>query len=247
MNRMKLFQKIILSALILCTILGRTNGQNCQIPVLRTINNFSTQGFTISWDDFNQNNVSWEVEIGQKGFVRQFIPNYSNINQLQFVFDQLESGSTYEFYIRSRCNVDDTSDWNGPYFGSTVIENGGNCDLDIEIVDNNCPDLTAFLIQVNEGPFDVIGQDLRLSDLSLLIDHSWPPDLRISLESPQGTEILLSEFNGNAIDDYGDSTNDSCQLLAVFDDNACLSIEQAIPPLVGNYRPQQSLNSSFFW
>jgi subtilisin-like proprotein convertase family protein len=69
------------------------------------------------------------------------------------------------------------------------------------------------------------------------ITHSYDADLRISLLSPDGTEVILSDANGPGGQDYGTS----CDALTFFSDSATNSIVDASAPFVGSFRPQQPL------
>ena len=196
-------------------------GQTCLPPVLSKISDRNTGGFTIDWTDSNTSALSWEIEIGPKAFQRDFIPDISDIPGKSYEFTDLEAGTAYELYIRTRCNVSSVSSWNGPYFINTNIENGSSCYLDFDIVDNNCPNQQNFLVSVSSLPGQIIGQDVYLDNLSLIIEHSWPADLQISLISPSGQEALISQFRGSSIDDIGIHTEGECDQPAIFRSFSC--------------------------
>ena len=213
------------------------NGQDCDLPLLSSFENPSVDGVTISWLDFNSTAL-WDIEFGLKGFVRNQIPDVTNIAEKTFTFSGLESGSTYEVYIRSICVVG-TSDWNGPYFFNTVIEQGNACNLGLAISDDRCPIADVFLIEVDGYDNFALGQNIVLEQVELLIAHPWPPDLQLNLMSPDGIEVPLSIHNGNiGGDNYGDITQDDCAGALVFSDNACETIADAQPPFVGIFRPE---------
>ncbi|MAT90519.1 MAG: hypothetical protein CMC35_07480 [Flavobacteriaceae bacterium] len=59
------------------------------------------------------------------------------------------------------------------------------------------------LIPVNVPDSNVIGGTVMLDNVTIDITHSWSGDLEITLVSPAGTELLLSDNNGgSAIDAY---------------------------------------------
>lgn len=86
------------------------------------------------------------------------------------------------------------------------------------------------------GSFLEIGQNITISDLNLSLDLSYPYDfdLRISLESPSGTTVMLSYENGGMDADYWGTT---------FDDEASSSIVSGFAPFTGSFRPEQSLSA----
>ncbi|NNF22649.1 MAG: hypothetical protein HKN67_11965, partial [Saprospiraceae bacterium] len=234
--------------LILITMLGSWftgNAQNCELPVVTYFSNPTINGFDIEWIDFNSNPNYFEIEIGKRGFERRFRPDYSFIPGTTYTFNDLESGSSYELYIRTVCSSLDTSLWNGPYFYNTVIDNKTSCGLSLAIEDNSCPGGQPFLIYVDGFEDKKMGQDLVIDKLDMVIAHPWPPDLLIQLESPQGNIVDLSRFNGNGTDDYGNSRDSLCMGTASFTDNACISVEDFIPPFSGSFRPETALSNLY--
>ena len=76
--------------------------------------------------------------------------------------------------------------------------------------------------------------DLPLDDINVTIniDHTWDSDLTISLQSPSGTTVVLSDSNGGSANNYTDT---------VFDDDAATSITSGSAPFTGTYQPEGSL------
>ncbi len=216
--------------------------QDCNLPILSSFQNNTTSSFTLDWFDFNDGDVSWEIEFGEQGFARSGFPTIRDIAETTIDLTGLLSGVTYEIYIRAVCSNEEFSDWNGPFFTNTVIENSGLCQLNLEIPDNNCPLESSFLIEVDNHPNSTLGIDLTLDHLNLIIQHPWPPDLRVSLVAPNGVAVLLTEFNGTGADDYGFYDEDDCGNPIVFTDNACESIDVAMPPFVGAFQPESTLS-----
>lgn len=239
---MNIYGKLIIVGLVLSSSLSIQ--AQCSLPVLSDFSEPQTDGFKIEWIDFNSSFSSFEIEFGEKGFQRNFLPDIKDISDTQYTFSGLQSGKSYEIYIRTVCSPMDTSQWNGPYFYNTIIENGDACDLEFRIEDNNCPNGQEFLISVEEGIDSLLGVNIILEKVRLTIDHPWPPDLLVKLVSPYDSEITLSRHNGNGIDNYGDYSETDC-LSAVFSDNACLSIKDYPPPFVGDFKPEDPLSSLF--
>ncbi len=219
--------------------------QDCQLPIVTSIDNPATDGFTVHWIDNNSAVLNYEIEIGRKGFTRSFSPNIPTISDDSVRLSNLLSGSTYEIYLRSVCSADNISPWNGPYFYNTIIDNNASCDLLLDIPDDNCPDTRKYLIEVDVDDSYIIGLDYNIRSIDLNIEHTWPPDLQISLTSPSGETALLSEYNGNGRDNYGSPDNNDCRDMAIFTDDACLSIAAFPPPLLGEFRPLDNLRNTF--
>lgn len=85
-----------------------------------------------------------------------------------------------------------------------------------------------------------INGSLLMVTVDAFIEHSAVGDLRLSLISPDGTEVPLSIHNGKDGDNYGEDCP-SWQYGVVFDDNAVTSIKDGAPPYAGVFRPEGSL------
>jgi subtilisin-like proprotein convertase family protein len=85
------------------------------------------------------------------------------------------------------------------------------------------------------GSFLTIDQDITITDLNvqLNIDFPYDGDLAIYLESPDGTQVMLSSFNGGLDSDFADT---------IFDDEALVPISQGFGPFEGSYRPDGALS-----
>ncbi len=217
---------------------------DCRLPILSSVSNPSLDGFVTDWLDFNTGQVSWEIEFGLKGFPRTEIPNIVDIQLPTYKFEGLESGESYEVYIRANCDGE-VSLYNGPYFANTVIDNNASCNLQFPITDNNCPSQDAFLITEPFLPGNVLGEDVFLESVDLIISHPWPADLTIQLQAPWGESVTLSSNNGRGIDNYGDPTISDCSVPVSFSDDACRDIKISAPPFVGSFFPEDPISSLF--
>jgi subtilisin-like proprotein convertase family protein len=85
-----------------------------------------------------------------------------------------------------------------------------------------------------------INQHLTIADLNvrLKITHTYDRDLRITLISPTGTQIVLSNRRGGSGDNYGNATT-----YTTFDSQAALAISQGAAPFAGSFRPEQTLDT----
>ncbi len=80
--------------------------------------------------------------------------------------------------------------------------------------------------------------------VAVYLTHSYDYDLRLTLISPQGTNIVLSSNNGGAGQNYGAACDDPTNM-TVFADSAPGSIDSASAPFVGTFSPEQPLSSLF--
>lgn len=81
---------------------------------------------------------------------------------------------------------------------------------------------------------NVTGATGHIRDVNVMIDieHTWTSDLRIHLESPGGTRVLLVSGKGGNGDNFRRT---------VFDDAATKGIVEGNAPFRGTYRPEENL------
>jgi subtilisin-like proprotein convertase family protein len=92
-----------------------------------------------------------------------------------------------------------------------------------------------------DSPVLMSGLDSPLGrvEVGVYITHPYDADLKISLLSPNGAEVVLSTNNGQFGQDYGSN----CASLTWFSDLATNSITTAAAPFVGAFQPQQPLSA----
>jgi len=81
-----------------------------------------------------------------------------------------------------------------------------------------------------------INQDVTISDINvkLNITHTWDSDLYITIKSPWGTSIVLSNRRGGSGDNFSNT---------IFDDEAAVPISSGVAPFAGSYRPDGLLST----
>jgi len=84
------------------------------------------------------------------------------------------------------------------------------------------------LVPVAVADAGVIGTDANIENVSIDITHTWAGDLVISLVSPTGTELILSDGNGGSADNYTGT---------VFEDGGA-DITAATAPFTGTFAPE---------
>lgn len=92
---------------------------------------------------------------------------------------------------------------------------------------------TTSTLTVPVGAFPA-GEVLTDVDVTLSLTHTFVGELRLTLISPSGTRILLSNRRGGPGDDY---------TLTMFDDQAPTLIRNGTAPFTGRFRPEQPLAS----
>lgn len=220
--------------------------QDCTLPVVLNSRNVNTTSLTLVWEDFNTDPpLAWDLEFGLKGFQKDFIPEISGITEKQQILNSLIPGHTYEFYLRTICQDSVISLWNGPYFFSTHVDNASSCNTILEIPDNTCPSYSQFKIAVNETNDLVIGEDVILEEVDLMIEHEWPADLSIVLESPSGKRCTLIHNKGSGIDNLGDVEGLFCENSLKLSDFACQGLDDKAIPIRGLRLPDTNLNNCF--
>ncbi len=101
-----------------------------------------------------------------------------------------------------------------------------NCNLGISIPQDDCAQGLDFPLPINGLNNDLLGDNVELSEVRLIISHTWELDLRIYLRSPNGTRVPLSVENGNSAinNDYGNISIPDCAAFAAFTMDPCLPL-----------------------
>ncbi len=73
------------------------------------------------------------------------------------------------------------------------------------------------------------------------LNHTFDSDLRLSLVSPGGTVVLLSNRRGGAGDNYGSGTNNCAGTPTTFTDSAATPISAGVAPFAGSFKPDSPL------
>ncbi|MEL7119757.1 MAG: T9SS type A sorting domain-containing protein [Bacteroidota bacterium] len=127
----------------------------------------------------------------------------------------------------------------------TTISNPSNCNLNIQLTDNSCPEDLMFGdnpdiidIVVNNAVGTQLGVDVYLKEVRMLIEHSWVGDLELELVTPSGKSLNLLSDVGGGDDNLGDPTVSGCGGAMVLSADACVSITEGLAPFDDQaYRP----------
>jgi len=232
------YRKLLLP--IALTILHVTVGvSQCLPPTLVQASSTSTDSISIQWLYFGSA-AGWEMELVPRGATPTLAPTTAVITAQQYTFTDLDPATAYTIFIRTVCDDDNTSEWN-PITVRTDIPQPSPCLFDLPIKNNNCSQgLESFKISVEDTP-GLLGEDLFLSSVEVIIEHTWPADIDLRLISPSGREVSLSQNNGTVTDHYGDVTDADCEAVTIFSDLACEAISKNNPPFVGIFTPETPL------
>jgi hypothetical protein len=125
----------------------------------------------------------------------------------------------------------------------TIVSNPSACGLDIAITDNNCtsdgtiyqPEEVEIIENNNPG---ILGVDVYLSEVRIILEHTWANDLNITLLSPSGVSVELTANNGGGDDNFGDPADTLCNSYSTFAVAACTPVEEGLPPFLEEpYQP----------
>lgn len=94
----------------------------------------------------------------------------------------------------------------------------------------------------------VVNQNGAAADVNVRVrlNHTFDADVTLSLVSPDGTTVVLSQNRDTAIgggDNYGTGANDCSGTPTVFDDSAATAIGSGLPPFAGTFRPETPLSA----
>lgn len=242
LNARRRFHSGLLSVLFL--IFAQWGLAQCPAPIAMQPDNIYADSAHLVWLPNNaEPGVIFDLEIRQLNIPFSSNPTIFAIATPGFMVQGLLSGTAYHYRVRSRCPNGSTSSWSNAQTFYTHLPNPGLCNssLPIQFSGTNCANYNKFYIDVNNAPGDSLGANVFLKEIKLVIKHSFPADLRISLISPSGDTILLSANNGATTDNLGDP-NSNCTVTAIFSDQACQQVSESNIPLRGLLLPQEPIN-----
>jgi subtilisin-like proprotein convertase family protein/PKD repeat protein len=111
------------------------------------------------------------------------------------------------------------------------------CNVGIAITDNTCNAIAT----VPVSGIGVLNSGFALESVEVNITHTWDSDVDMSLVSPNGTIINLSDDNGGSGDNYGDVAS-SCTINTRFIMSAATAVTAGTAPFLGDYIPEGNLD-----
>ncbi|MBU1717828.1 MAG: proprotein convertase P-domain-containing protein, partial [Bacteroidetes bacterium] len=127
------------------------------------------------------------------------------------------------------------------YENNTVYSNGYSSGGGSSTI---TPSSGAISVAINDGTCDVnfathsinVGSSVTITDVNVTVNlnHTYDGDIKIYLQSPATTTVLLSNRYGGGGDNYTSTT---------FDDEAGTAISAGTAPFTGSYRPESVLSA----
>src|SRR5690554_1315070 len=103
---------------------------SCPQPVSLTAFNTSENSADLEWTE-EGTATAWDIEWGTLGFIPTGTPTITGVTTNPYTLTGLTTATSYQFYVRSDCGVDDgTSIWSGPFAFQTTADCSGSL-LDI--------------------------------------------------------------------------------------------------------------------
>jgi hypothetical protein len=208
----------------------------CKQPISITISDRTTTSVNVTWIDLNTSNEGFDLELIEKGTQRTEQPNQPIILPQETALTQLKPATAYQLFIRTKCTSTSSSKWTGPINFTTIISNPTACPSNIPLKDNGVE-----VLEVDVVENGILGTDVYLASVDLIVDHGWPADLKIWIESPSGQIADLISNQGLLNDNFGDVNDPLCGQTTSFKTYACDRIEDSAPPFIGEFGPQSSL------
>ncbi|WP_196892358.1 thrombospondin type 3 repeat-containing protein [Aureivirga marina] len=214
-----------------CPFVYNLDQNGTTVTLTSPANNSSTGIATInfSWEAVEHAD-NYVIEIAtDSGFTS--IVQTSTTAQTSFVSNSLSAGNTYYWRVKATNSCSESN--YSSTFNVSISETGCN--------DYDSTDVPVF-ISANASAAETltstitISDDITISDVNITvnIDHTYVWDLKLTLISPDGTEVILTEANGSSGDNYTDT---------LFDDDAGIAIADGTAPFPGSYIPQQALSA----
>lgn len=234
-------KRIITLFSLIILIAPHAFSQSCQLPFnIRFLNKTDTS-VDVTWSDINPNPKGWEIEIVKRGESRTNMPSFPIFTDKEAFIQNLEPSTSYELYIRTVC-VDNYSNWNVAIPFNTIIDVQTSCQINIPIKDNGTEILDLNIPVPSHISEPILGTNIFLKSVDLILEHAWPADLKITLISPQGQELVLSEHNGTVTHNFGNISDTTCTQFTSFSVDACNSLKSDRPPFIGLYKPDGSIS-----
>ncbi len=209
----------------------------CTSPYGIDFNAITQKSVKLSWLDNNISKVGFDIDIAPLSINPDGIADYQlGGNFTSFTIEGLQSSTTYQVYLKTKCSTGNASAWNGPFIFTTLLSNPTACGTLLNLRDNG---QEVYYIDVKEE--GKLGTDIFLESVDMIIAHGWPADLKISIISPGQKQVILSEHHGTITDNFGDPGDGTCTRFCQFSDDGCTSLQAQAPPFIGTFKPDQPL------
>ena len=110
----------------LTSFISNCTPPTCPKPTLLTVTNVTSNTVSLEWQAGGSES-SWEIAYGAPGFDPATAMNVETATTNPYTLQNLTDATSYQFYVRAVCSVDDQSDWSTPASANTPC--GGNLPL----------------------------------------------------------------------------------------------------------------------
>jgi len=216
--------------------------QSCTPPVVYTSQSIEDTSAMLRWFQLAPAPDYFEIRIWESELPSQKWQTTIEGSENSFFFNSLLSNTRYVSSIRSICGSDTS---NSKFLSfRTAIRSGQSCQLNIPINDNSCVNGGQLIdYYIRDFPEDSLGKDTRLRSVDIIVDHSYPADLSLQLQSPSGEILKLVEHQGTIDDHFGDPSDSTCTLASHFSIYGCQELDQSTPPFIGTFKPEGEFDS----
>ena len=211
-------------------------GQVCNIPFNIRFENKKTTSIQVSWSDINNMPEGWEIEIVKRGDTQKGIPSLPRLITKSATIQNLLPSTSYDLYIRTVC-LTGFSKWNVAIPFNTLIQVPTACQINIPLKDNGTEILELDIPYLQGLNNPILGVNIFLQSVDLMMEHGWPADMKVILESPQGQQLVLSNHNGTVTRNFGLLRDEMCEQFTSFSLDACRILKDSKPPFVGLFHP----------
>lgn len=215
-------------------------------PILVEVTNITQTTATISWTPVGDE-TEWDLAVVPAGTLPPITPTDLGITpNPTFNYIGLTPSAAYDVYVRAVCTGTPGAWSSTDVTFITRLDNPSSCQLGLPIPDDDCQ---HYFIEVSGVGGTALGGDVYLDQVLLTIFHEWADDLDITLISPSGAEVELTSDNGDGETHYGDPNDLTCSMNARFINSlsasgcSALSIDGLAAPFIGDYLPEENLNS----
>lgn len=94
---------------------------DCDEPSGLTATNITTTSADLGWTENNSTTTSWDIEFGVTGFTANGSVDISTTNN-PYTLSALSQDTSYDFYVRTRCQPAWVSNWAGPFTFTTLVQ-----------------------------------------------------------------------------------------------------------------------------
>jgi len=96
----------------------------CASPISLNASNITTSSTNLSWLSIAVNPQFWNLEWGNSGFSIGSGNFIGNLNSSTYLLTNLNSFTTYDYYVQEVCGTNDLSAWSGPFSFTTMFVPG---------------------------------------------------------------------------------------------------------------------------